>query len=189
MKILLLDNYDSFTYNIVHYLEQLGANVTVVFNDQLLLENLVHFDALVISPGPGLPKEAGMLMEALEYWKITQKPLLGICLGMQAMAVLAGVPLYNQGIVKHGIGEVITIDPSSTLFQGLEATTQVGLYHSWAVDSSIEQVYTITARTQANVVMSIEDINRKWFGVQFHPESILTPDGMSMIRNFLQLLI
>ncbi len=189
MKLHIIDNYDSFTYNLVHYLEDMGAEVTVSMNDKVDWELVNDSSAIVLSPGPGLPEDAGELMNVLKWCKLHEKPILGVCLGMQAMAHLEGIGLYNQGAVKHGVAEKISVLTPSKLFRDLPLSFSVGLYHSWAVESSIENVYRITSKSSSNVVMSIEHPTLKWFGVQFHPESILTEHGKKILENFLSTLM
>ena len=182
-QILLLDNYDSFTFNLQHYLVSLGVKVDVIRNDAEI-DSLLNYDGVVISPGPGLPKEAGCLMDVLSMSK-GRTPVLGVCLGMQGMCEFLGGTLYNQSEVKHGVQEVIEID-SGVLFKGLDSEIKVGLYHSWAVNENGK--YKIVARSKSNVIMAIEDIDSKFYGVQFHPESIMTKDGMRIVKNFINLL-
>lgn len=180
--VLLLDNYDSFTYNLKHYILSLGCAVTVVRNDEFNLD-FSPFSHIVLSPGPGLPKEAGVLMDVLKFadGKI---PVLGVCLGMQGMAEYLGGKLYNQTEVKHGISEVVLVE-NSPLFLGVNSEFEVGLYHSWAVDNSGD--YKVIGRSKSQVIMSIENRYRKMYGVQFHPESIMTQNGKEILQNFLKM--
>ncbi len=181
--ILLLDNYDSFTFNLQHYLVSLDVQVDVIRNDHEIMD-LDKYDGIVISPGPGLPKDAGVLMEVLSLaqYKI---PVLGVCLGMQGMCEFLGGTLYNQKEVKHGVQELIEVF-SGVLFKDLSSEIKVGLYHSWAV--SDEGDYDIVARSKGNVIMAIENNESKFYGVQFHPESIMTTDGMIIVKNFIDLI-
>ena len=181
--ILLIDNYDSFVFNLYHSLLSLGVNVDVIRNNNNI-QNLLKYDAIVISPGPGLPKDAGSLMNILHDIK-GKVPVLGICLGMQAICELLGGELYNQSKVKHGVNEIIEIY-SSELFVGIKSKINVGLYHSWAVDSS--GLYNVTAKSKNKIIMAIENIDYKLYGVQFHPESIMTKDGLQIIKNFIKLI-
>ena len=182
--MLIVDFYDSFTYNLAHYFEKLDCEVSVIRNDELDLSSLLQFDKLVLSPGPGLPKEKKNLFELLE--QISGKiPILGICLGMQAIGEFIGGGIQNQSLVKHGISESIIVSDHSHLFHHLPTQFQVGLYHSWEVINIPKE--NITSLSQNNVVMSIEFPEKKLFGVQFHPESILTENGLVLLRNFLNL--
>lgn len=179
--VLLLDNFDSFTYNLEHYLRGLGVEVMVIRNNEPI-ENLERFDKVVLSPGPGLPAEAGGMIELLKRCD-SVIPVLGVCLGMQGMAEYLGGRLYNQETVKHGVSEKITLR-SSSLFRSLGEEIEVGLYHSWAVEDASGN-FTTTALSHQNVVMALENEERKMVGVQFHPESIMTPEGRTILRNFL----
>ena len=180
-QILLIDNFDSFTYNLEHYLIGLGVHVHVVRNNAVIV-NLSDYDKIILSPGPGLPKEAGSMMDILDRadGKI---PVLGVCLGMQAIAEYLGGEIYNQEIVKHGVQEEIECD-DSVLFSGMPKRMKVGLYHSWAVRNHSN--YTVTAKSESGKLMGIENADRKLYGVQFHPESVMTPNGMDILKNFLK---
>jgi anthranilate synthase/aminodeoxychorismate synthase-like glutamine amidotransferase len=181
-QILLLDNFDSFTYNLKHYLTNLGNQVDVVRNNIEIL-NLSDYDKIVLSPGPGLPKEAGYMMDILK--KVDGKvPVLGVCLGMQAIALHLDGEIYNQEKVKHGVEEKVLCS-DSILFKGIPNQIKVGLYHSWAVKEHLK--YSVTARSESDVIMAIENRERKLYGVQFHPESIMTPNGIDILENFLTL--
>jgi len=182
--VLIVDFYDSFTYNLAHYFEKLDSMVTVIRNDELDLNTILYYDKLVLSPGPGVPKEKENLFEILEHFS-GKIPILGICLGMQAIGEFMGGNIQNQSIVKHGIAESTTISNNSHLFQHLPSQFQVGLYHSWEVINIPKE--NITSLSQNNVVMSIEFPEHKLYGVQFHPESILTENGLQLLRNFLNL--
>jgi len=183
MKVLLIDNYDSFTYNLVHYLEKMDVEVDVVRNDQKipLLEN---FDALVLSPGPGLPKESSKLMTviAAAYGKM---PILGICLGMQALAEHAGAALYNRKGVMHGRTVKLQNIQESVLLQDVQDLT-VGLYHSWAiVAEELPGDWKVCATAMEDCApMVMENRGKRAYAVQFHPESILTKGGFKMIENW-----
>lgn len=189
MRFLLVDNFDSFTYNIVHYLEQCGVNVDVVTNLEVDCSSLGDYQAVVLSPGPGLPPQAGNLMEVVARSFAQNIPVLGVCLGMQALAIHAGDEVYNQEIVKHGLAEEIRLTKKDSLFyEGIPDRFEVGLYHSWAVRPEKDSPFTPTAFSENNVLMSMEIPERKIYAVQFHPESILTPNGLQMIRNFVELV-
>ena len=185
MRIFVLDNYDSFTYNLVHYLEDLDCDVTVSRNDEVEIDSLSHYDALVLSPGPGLPNEAGLLMEVIEKY-VSVKPILGVCLGMQAIALYFGEGLENQKQVKHGIQENAVITFHSDLFEGVDRVFKVGLYHSWEVKLKKDSILIPTCFTENNVLMSYQHQTLPIFGVQFHPESILTDFGKKILRNFIK---
>lgn len=189
MRFLLVDNFDSFTYNIVHYLEQCEVTVDVFTNLDVDISSLDNYRAIVLSPGPGLPPQAGKLMEAVSEAFHRNIPVLGVCLGMQALAIHAGDSLYNQEIVKHGLAEEIRVLRTDSLFyQGIPEITEVGLYHSWAVRLNENSLYTPTAVSESGVLMSMEIPEKKIYAVQFHPESILTPKGLQMIQNFVELV-
>jgi len=183
-KILLIDNYDSFTFNLVHYIEQLDREVVVVRNDEVDFEKVGEFDKIVLSPGPGLPSESGKMPELIARFS-DKKPILGICLGMQALAEFFGGKLYNQKEVKHGVSERITIKPSR-LYKGIDGEIKVGLYHSWAVDLSTAEDLVATAFSENNVLMSFDHERFPVAGVQYHPESVMTENGLLIIRNFLE---
>lgn len=182
-QVLLLDNYDSFTYNLVHYFEDCGAEVRVMRNDESSIQ-LSNFDALVVSPGPGLPEDAGNLMGLLRDAE-GRIPVLGICLGMQAMALHLGGKMYNQEVVMHGVQQEVSF-LKSDLFLSVPSEAPVGLYHSWAVEETGD--FTINARSENGVVMGIERADLEWYGLQFHPESVMTPNGKQIIANFLKIL-
>ena len=184
MKILIIDNFDSFTYNLVHYLEEMDCTVHVVRNNEVELDSLFSFDAIVLSPGPGLPNDAGMLMQVIERCYLT-KPILGVCLGMQALAEFTGAKLFNQLEVKHGVAEMCRQIKPNNLFEGITDEFQVGLYHSWGVDLKNIEVFKESAISENGVLMAIEHVELPLVGVQFHPESILTPDGKKILSNFI----
>ena len=187
MKVLLIDNYDSFTYNLVHYLEGFDCEVTVWFNDQINFDQLHTFDKLVLSPGPGLPKTSGALLQLIETVE-GYTPILGVCLGFQALVEHKGGSLYNQNEVKHGRSEQADIIHPSLLFKDFPASIQVGLYHSWAAtEDQLPENFVVTALSEFEVIMAIEDRKNKLYGVQFHPESILTDQVRGIIKNFLDL--
>ncbi|MFT5970180.1 MAG: anthranilate synthase component 2 [Flavobacteriales bacterium] len=185
MALLLIDNYDSFTYNLVHLLEPMIA-VVVQRNDAIDFDSLDQFSHILLSPGPGLPKEANDLNKliALCYSK---KPIFGVCLGMQALAEFSGAELFNQEKVKHGVSRQIEVlSDSRYLFQNSAARLQVGLYHSWAVKgNTLGPNWRIAARSTEGVIMAFEHVNLPIAGVQFHPESIMTPEGKQIISNWL----
>lgn len=185
MKILVVDNFDSFTFNLVHYLEALDCVVDVFRNDELDGVDIGSYDRIVLSPGPGLPRESGGLM-ALIRDHYLNKPILGVCLGMQALAEFTGAKLVNLDIVKHGVSEKMTVSNPGNLFDGLPQEMRVGLYHSWAVDLQENSPWLELGRSESGVLMAIRHRQLPLFGVQFHPESILTENGKQIIQNFLE---
>lgn len=182
-RILLVDNYDSFTYNLAHYLEALGCDVDVVYNDQIPEEIEGAYEAVVLSPGPGLPEEAGGMMALIEQIA-GRVPIFGVCLGMQALAQYFGGTLYNQRVVKHGIQESIYAEEKG-IFSGIADPVKVGLYHSWAVNE--EGNYEVIARSESGTVMALQNRMNRCTGVQFHPESVMTEHGKQMLENFLEM--
>ncbi|TSJ40059.1 anthranilate synthase component II [Fluviicola chungangensis] len=189
MRFLLVDNFDSFTYNIVHYLEQCEVRVDVVTNLEVDCSLLGNYNAVVLSPGPGLPPQAGKLMEVVAETFRMNIPVLGVCLGMQALAIHAGDTVYNQEIVKHGLAEEIRLVKRDSLFYAaIPERFEVGLYHSWAVKLHEKSPFIPTAFSENNVLMSMEIPEKKIYAVQFHPESILTPAGLKMIKNFVEIV-
>jgi anthranilate synthase component 2 len=183
MRVLLVDFYDSFTYNIQHYFINLGCEVDVVLEDKLLISAVYDYDCVVLSPGPGLPSEKKNIFSLIEICR-NSIPILGICLGMQAISESLGGELRNQSEVKHGRLEEILILKKDILFAGLPNTISVGLYHSWMVEGLEENV--ITAKTSTGIIMALESKQEFLFGVQFHPESILTTFGEQILENFVR---
>lgn len=185
MRILLLDNHDSFTWNLHHLLEPHAA-VDVVLNDCITVDEAARYDRIVLSPGPGLPSEAGIMMELLAKL-IPTHPVLGVCLGMQAIVEACGGRLYNQQRVTHGMAvPCIAEEPRDPLFAEMPRTFEVGLYHSWAADGrSLPGTLRVTARSSAGVIMALRHTAHDVCGVQFHPESVLTPEGDRIIRNWI----
>lgn len=183
MKILVVDNFDSFTYNLVHYLEAFDAEVVVVRIDQISKHNCSIYDKIVISPGPGLPKDLPDLMEFISIYH-NKKPILGVCLGMQALAQFFEDEIYNLNKVKHGVSEKIFLNENS-LFQGIPSEIEVGLYHSWAIKLKEKSPFIPLAKSSSDVLMAFKHKTLAIWGVQFHPESILTDYGKKMIENFL----
>jgi anthranilate synthase component 2 len=169
---------------IAHYLESCGAEVTIVEDKLVQLEEVDTFDAIVFSPGPGLPKETFSMFNVLKHYA-GKKKILGICLGMQGIAEYFENELYNQVQVKHGISEKISISNSTTLFKNLPSEFQVGLYHSWAVTINSASEMQQIALSENNVIMAIQHASKPIYGVQFHPESILTDNGKEIFKNFL----
>ena len=185
MNIVIIDNYDSFTYNLVHLIASLGANVTVLKNDNLDLVQLENFDKIVLSPGPGLPEEAGKTMDVIKTYA-SIKPILGVCLGHQAIALAYGASLTNLPTVCHGLSTIGLNLGNDPIFKGLPAKVAMGRYHSWVVTrESVCPPLEITALSDAGLVMGIRHKNLKLHGIQFHPESILTPEGKTIVNNWL----
>jgi anthranilate synthase component 2 len=184
LKVLLIDFYDSFTFNIFHYLEGLGVDVTVCEDKALVLDEIEAFDCIILSPGPGLPNETQSMFAVLERYSSSKK-ILGVCLGMQGVAEFFGATLYNQNSVKHGISERMTILQPNRLFRNFKNEISVGLYHSWAVDLNKGQSLIPIGFSENNILMAYEHATLPIFGVQFHPESILTENGKEVFKNFL----
>lgn len=184
MKIAIVDNYDSFTYNLVHYFEALDHEVFVMMHDNIEWNIVDAFDALVLSPGPGLPQESGALMEVIEKYYYS-KPILGICLGMQALACYDKMELYNMEQVWHGIQKQIVVDQSSRLFESCASEMEVGLYHSWAV-RAVTIPWKSVAQTPEGVIMAMEHRVLQHAAVQFHPESVMTPEGLRILKSWLE---
>ncbi|MCQ2226409.1 MAG: aminodeoxychorismate/anthranilate synthase component II [Bacteroidales bacterium] len=186
MKVVIIDNYDSFTYNLSHLLKELGANVTVYRNDCFELGQLQEFDKIVLSPGPGIPSEAGLLLKVIEEYA-DKKPILGVCLGHQAIGEFFGGKLTNLSDVFHGVQTKATAIADDYMFSGLEKTFDVGRYHSWVVDTDgFPSCLEITATSDEGQVMALRHKTLDIRGIQFHPESVLTPDGKTMIGNWLK---
>ncbi|WP_326982919.1 aminodeoxychorismate/anthranilate synthase component II [Chryseobacterium sp. MYb264] len=186
-KILVFDNYDSFTYNLVQIIERiLGSKVDVVRNDQITLEEIKKYDKIILSPGPGIPEEAGILLDLIKEYAPT-KSILGVCLGQQAIAEAFGGSLINLSEIFHGVATSAELVKNDTkLFQDLSSGLEVGRYHSWAVNpDNFPDELEITAVDKDGMIMALQHKKYDVHGVQFHPESILTPDGEVIIKNFL----
>lgn len=184
MKIAVIDNYDSFTYNLVHYFEAFDVTVTVKRNDAFDIEELEAFDRIVLSPGPGLPKDAGLMMKVIDRYH-QSKPMMGVCLGHQALAEYFGDSLYNMDEIYHGMSSVISVDKEHYLFEGMDSEVEVGRYHSWAVKDLSKHWDIIAKGVDEDVVMAMEHKEFPLIGIQFHPESVMTPQGKQMIKNWL----
>ena len=185
MKIVIIDNYDSFTYNLSHLVKELGAEVTVLRNDQFELPQLESFDKIILSPGPGIPSEAGLLLDVIRTYA-GRKPMLGVCLGHQAIGEAFGAKLENLSDVFHGVATPCKITADDPLFAGLPATITVGRYHSWVVSKEgFPDCLEITAESEQGQIMALRHRDYGIRGIQFHPESVLTPDGRTMIGNWL----
>ena len=184
-KILVIDNYDSFTYNLVHYLENLGCEVIVKRNDQLTLDEVDSFDKIVLSPGPGIPDEAGLLKDIIRMYAPTKK-IFGVCLGQQAIAEVFGGTLINLDEVYHGIATKISIIKDDPLFEGMTKEIEVGRYHSWVVSPDLPEVLEATSVDENGQIMSLRHKDYDVCAVQFHPESVLTPFGKKILENWLK---
>ncbi len=184
-KILVIDNYDSFTFNLVHYLEALNCDATVIRNDELSIDEVAHYDKILLSPGPGIPDEAGLLKDIIKEYAAT-KSILGICLGQQAIGEVFGGSLINLEEVYHGVATTIhiTVD-NEPLFAGLPSEIEVGRYHSWSVDpATLPGILEVTSVDNMGQVMSLRHKVFDVKGVQFHPESVLTPHGKAILSNW-----
>ena len=191
MKVLIIDNYDSFTYNLVHYVQGFLLNedtLSVVRNDELLVNDIKFYDKIILSPGPGLPNEKQNLLPAVEQAVQLQKHLLGVCLGHQAIALYFGAKLKNLSQPYHGVASGMNIINPSPLYNGIENNLKVGRYHSWVVEnSSLPNNLVVDGLDDENRIMSFHHITLPVFGVQYHPESILTENGKKIIQNFLNI--
>lgn len=186
-KIVVIDNYDSFTFNLVHYLEALNAEVTVYRNDEFEIEDLENFDKILLSPGPGLPSEAGLLKKVITVYAPT-KSILGICLGHQAIGEVFNSNLTNLQSPLHGVSSKVKItNNSDVLFNEIPLQFEVGLYHSWIIDEdSLSNDLIVTSINENGYIMSIRHQNFDVKGIQFHPESILTPFGKTILKNWIE---
>jgi anthranilate synthase component 2 len=187
MKIIVIDNYDSFTYNLVHAIKKIsGLAVTVCRNDEIELKDLEQYDKIVLSPGPGIPKEAGLLLNIIKEYA-HKKSILGVCLGHQAIGEVFGAKLSNMKSVIHGVATPVLITSRETcLFENIPDTFEAGRYHSWIVDSKgLPDCFEVTSLDEKGQIMSMKHKQFDIQGVQFHPESVLTPDGEQMIKNWL----
>ena len=185
IKIFLIDNYDSFTYNLLYYLEELGCEVTVKRNDKFELDEIRNFDAILISPGPGIPKEAGKIIEVIRMYYDT-KNIFGVCLGQQAIAEAFGGKLRNLTKVYHGVSSKINLTDSDIIFDNIKSDLNVGRYHSWIVDNPVPKELKVTSIDENGEIMSLKHKDYDVRGVQFHPESILTPDGKKILENWIK---
>ncbi|MFV8377972.1 anthranilate synthase component II [Flavobacterium sp. LB3R33] len=185
-KILVIDNYDSFTYNLVHYLEDLDCEVTVYRNDEFDIDEIAIFDKILLSPGPGIPDEAGLLKDVIRKYGST-KSIFGVCLGQQAIGEVYGGTLSNLDKVYHGVAtNVKTAVNDELLFEGLGSEFEVGRYHSWVVDTNLPDVLEATSFDENGQVMSLRHKTYDVRGVQFHPESVLTPNGKKILENWVK---
>jgi len=184
MKIAIIDNYDSFTYNLSHILKELGAQVDTLRNDAFRMDDLEVYDKIVLSPGPGIPSEAGMLLEVIESYA-GHKPILGVCLGHQAIAEVFGGELENLSEVFHGVATDVKLLGNDYLFEGLPEIIEAGRYHSWVVKSPLPSCLEVTAVSGEGQIMALKHRSLDIHGIQFHPESVLTPCGRTILQNFL----
>ncbi len=187
MKILVLDNYDSFTYNLVHYLKELsGLQVDVFRNDEISLDDVDQYDKILLSPGPGVPDSAGIMKDLIARYGAT-KSIMGVCLGCQAIAEVYGGSIYNLNKVYHGVSSTMKkTDPDEILYNGIGDTFEAGRYHSWVVKKEdMPDCLSITSEDELGEIMGVRHKEHDVRGVQFHPESILTPEGKKMVKNWL----
>lgn len=186
MKIVIIDNYDSFVYNLSHLIKELGAEVSVRRNDRFRMDEIAEFDKIVLSPGPGIPEEAGLLMDVIRTYA-GKKPILGVCLGEQAIGEVYGGTLTNLDEVFHGVQSTITVTEPDYLFEGLPSQIRVGRYHSWVVDrKTLPESLEVTALSEEGYIMALRHRSFDVRGVQFHPESVLTPDGKQILANWIR---
>lgn len=186
MKTVIIDNYDSFTYNLAHLVKELGTEVDVLRNDKFELEELEKYDKIILSPGPGIPEEAGLLLEVIRTYA-GRKPILGVCLGEQAIGQAFGGKLTNLSEVFHGIQTNVKIKNKDYIFSGLPTEIPVGRYHSWVVDTEeFPEELVITAISSEGQIMALKHQKYDVHGIQFHPESVLTPDGKQIVGNWLK---
>lgn len=185
-KILVIDNYDSFTYNLVHLLQECGQEYTVWRNDKFQIEDVEAFDKILLSPGPGIPEEAGLLLDVIRRYGAS-KSILGICLGLQAIAEVYGGTLYNLAKPLHGVAtDLIITDSTEPLFQQYAQHSKIARYHSWAVEKeSLPAALKVTAEDEFGVIMALSHRELDIRGMQFHPESILTENGKQLIENWI----
>ena len=188
MKILMIDNYDSFTYNLVQYIEEIvEEKIDVVRNDAITLKEVDAYDIIFLSPGPGVPKDAGIMPELIQQYAST-KNIFGVCLGLQAIGEAFGGELANLEKVYHGVKTiVIRTEDDEPIFQNIEKVFDAGRYHSWVVKrENLPEILEVTAIDEKGIVMGARHKEYNVRGVQFHPESIMTPDGKTMLRNFIE---
>ena len=185
MKIVIIDNYDSFTYNLSHLVKELGAEVTVVRNDQFELADLEQYSKIILSPGPGIPSEAGLLLDVIRTYA-GKKPILGVCLGHQAIGEVFGAKLENLSDVFHGVATPCHIIADDPIFSGIPRDITIGRYHSWVVSrEDLPDCLEVTAESDEGQIMALRHRELNVRGIQFHPESVLTPDGKKMLQNWM----
>ena len=186
-RVVIVDNYDSFTYNLAHLVRQLGYTVEVYRNDQFTLNQLEPFSKIILSPGPGIPEEAGLLMDVIRTYA-GRKPMLGVCLGHQAIGEVFGGKLTNLSEVYHGVATEGTQFGNDPIFAGLPRRIVMGRYHSWVVDrAGFPDSLEVTAVSDEGQIMALRHRNYNIHGIQFHPESVLTPEGATIVKNWLEL--
>ena len=184
--VVIIDNYDSFTYNLAHLVKELGTKVDVLRNDQFKIEELEQYDKIILSPGPGVPEEAGLLLDVIRTYS-GKKSILGVCLGEQAIGQVFGGRLVNLSKVFHGVQTDIQLTEPDYIFRGLPARIPVGRYHSWVVDTeNFPETPALTADSPEGQIMALKQREYDVRGIQFHPESVLTPDGKQIMANWLQ---
>ena len=185
MNVVIIDNYDSFTYNLAHLVRELGVEVTVLRNDQFQLGELDGFDKIILSPGPGIPSEAGLLPDVIRHYA-GKKPMLGVCLGHQAIGEVFGGKLTNLSEVYHGVATPCTQFGNDPVFAGLPERIEIGRYHSWVVSKEqFPDCLEVTAESDDGCIMGLKHKLYDIHGIQFHPESVLTPEGKTMVKNWL----
>lgn len=182
--ILLIDNYDSFSYNLYQYLGTLNPDIKVIRNDELKIDEIKALNPshIIISPGPGKPKDAGIIEDVIRY---VDKPILGVCLGHQAICEVFGSNIIHAPVIMHGKKDLINVDNNTTLFKGLYEKIEAARYHSLVAESVTDELI-VTAKSNDGLIMGVEHKKRKIYGVQFHPESIMTNKGMTILKNFLE---
>ena len=186
MRIVIIDNYDSFTYNLAHLVKELGAEVEVLRNDQFQIEDLLPYDKIILSPGPGIPSEAGLLLDVIRQYAPI-KPILGVCLGHQAIGEYFGGHLTNLSQVFHGVSSTVSVTTPDYIYNELPDHIEVGRYHSWVVDThAFPDCLEITSVSEEGQIMSLRHRQYDVRGIQYHPESVLTPDGQKIISNWLE---
>ena len=185
MRILVVNNYDSFVYNLVHILYELGVqDIEVVKNDKIDINHVQHFEKLLLSPGPGIPEDAGLMPEIIQKFS-HQKSILGVCLGHQAIAAHFGAPLFNLKSPLHGVSSQISHLENDYLFQNVPSNFKIGHYHSWAVSNELPAELEVTATDDSGMIMALKHKTFDVRGVQFHPESVLTEHGKTMLFNWI----
>ena len=185
MKVVIIDNYDSFTYNLSHLVKELGAGVDVLRNDQFRLEELEQYSKIILSPGPGIPSEAGLLLDVIRTYA-GRKPILGVCLGHQAIGEVFGARLENLSDVFHGVATPCHIVADDPIFSGIPRDITIGRYHSWVVSrEGLPDCLEVTAVSDEGQIMALRHRVLNVRGIQFHPESVLTPEGRKMLQNWM----
>lgn len=186
MKVVIIDNYDSFTYNLSHLIKELGAEVTVYRNDRFQLPQLQEYDKIVLSPGPGIPSEAGLLLDVIREYA-GRKPILGVCLGHQAIGEAFGGVLTNLPDVFHGVATPCHLTAPDYIFEGIDKDFEIGRYHSWVVDTrNFPDCLEVTSVSDEGYIMSLRHREYDIHGIQYHPESVLTKAGKTILKNWLK---